>query len=358
MAFHQVIVGAAPGDASTNDALALRDLLRGIGPSDIFAYHIDPGLAGEVYPLAEFDSRAIGAGGSGLLIFHVTIGEPVVFAFARSRPERLVIRYHNIAPADAFRQDDPGYAELLDSGRRDLPTLSSKCVLALADSPFNARELVELGYRDVRVSHLVIDTDRLLELPDDEPTARWLDSLGGPVVLSVGQLSPHKRPDYLLSAFHILSTYLVPEAHLVILGSHRHAAFSSRVVEFKRQLSLGRAHLLGSVTDSVLATCYRRAAVFATASEHEGFCVPVAEAMPFGLPVVARGFAAVPEVLGGAGILLPPDGPPALLAEALATVLQDGGLRGNLAAMGRERGKAFSAAVARAQFLDHLLSVA
>ena len=86
-----------------------------------------------------------------------------------------------------------------------------------------------------------------------------------------------------------------------------------------------------------MATLYRAAAVYATASAHEGLALPPLEAMSFGVPVVAIGTGAIPETLGGAGLVLPADAGPVLLAEALVEVLSNGELRDGLVARGRER---------------------
>jgi glycosyltransferase involved in cell wall biosynthesis len=98
--------------------------------------------------------------------------------------------------------------------------------------------------------------------------------------------------------------------------------------------------------------------VFVTPSEHEGFCVPLLEAMAFQVPIVARARAAIPETLGDAGILLPPDDDPVLMAEALAEVIQNADLRHELTERGTRRLEAFEPDVVRATILEHVLSVA
>ena len=79
--------------------------------------------------------------------------------------------------------------------------------------------------------------------------------------------------------------------------------------------------------------------------------------MAFDVPVVARAFAAIPETLGDAGVLLPEDDDPLLLAEAVKEVLDSDGLRRSLVVKGRERLKQFEPDVARAAFAEQLLAV-
>jgi glycosyltransferase involved in cell wall biosynthesis len=62
----------------------------------------------------------------------------------------------------------------------------------------------------------------------------------------------------------------------------------------------------GPVPDEDLAAYYRAASVYVSLSEHEGFCVPLVEAMAAEVPVLAFASTAVPETLGGAGVLFSP----------------------------------------------------
>ena len=78
----------------------------------------------------------------------------------------------------------------------------------------------------------------------------------------------------------------------------------------------------GPVTQAGLIAAYRSASAFLCLSEHEGFCVPLLEAMLFELPVLAYDAAAVGETMRGGGILLE-NKDPYLVAEALNLVLQD-----------------------------------
>ena len=307
MQIDQVLVSASVGDAITNAAFELRAVLRKLGPSQIYARYYDPVLHGEVLPLDSYAHRPGGRPDVDIICFHASIGEPEVRSFLRGRSERLVLVYHNISPASAFRDHDPAFAALLDAGRDELVELAPRTGLALADSEYNAAELRQLGYRDVRVSPLVLRFDQLLATEPDDLMAHHLQHrVEGPLVLFVGQLLPHKRPDLLIEAFHILATYLVPDVNLMLVGAGRLPAYRRALDHFIFELNLAQASIVGSVSDAELAAFYRRADLFVTASEHEGFCVPLVEAMAFEVPIVARTNAAIPETVADAGILLPP----------------------------------------------------
>lgn len=354
---HQLLHVASPGDAVTNAALQYRELLRRVGPSEIFAAHVDPKLMGDVLPLSQYNQRPSAQSGRNVLLYHLSTGSHEVVSFLAQRPEEAGLVYHNITPSSYFAPFSPELVAELDEGRQQLESLRDRVELALAVSPYNARELEALGYTNVGVVPLIADLDELPQAGLDRSAERNLDAMEGPVLLFVGQLMPHKRPDLLLAAFHILSTYLIPEAVLLMVGAGRLLRYRNAVERYASELNLTGARFKGWVSEQELLACYRRADLFVTASEHEGFCVPLLEAMHLDLPVVARSFAAIPETLDGAGLLLPADDDPALLAEALHATLTDDDLRRTLVERGRERAERVDSEKARASFLSKLLEL-
>lgn len=362
MAFHQILVSGAPGDAITNQAFELRALLRRAGASEIFALHVHPAVSNEIHDLRAY-VRAAEPDHSDVLIYHASIGEPDVFGFLLARRERLVLVYHNISPSSAFRPYDEAFADLLDHGRNELALLRDRAMCALADSEFNASELRDLGYADVRHAPLIVDPAVLLGVEPDADLMRELEALDGPVILSVGQMLPHKRHDLTAQAFHVLGTYKDPRAHCFLVGSIRTSGYGPVLRQYVRELNIPRLRLTGAVSLEQLAAYYRRANLFVTFSEHEGFCVPLLEAMAFNIPVVVRAQEAIVETAGDAALLLTSgdgvgDLGPELCAEAMSEVLSNAELSNNLTARGRDRLTHFNPDRSRATFLSHLLDVA
>lgn len=358
MQFHQVIVSANPGDAITTAAYELRALLRRFGPSEIYSRYAHPKLQKDVLPLRKFANRQSDRHSRDVMIYHASIGEPEVTKFVASRPERLIVVYHNISPPERFLPFDPQFAGLLAAGRLELASLASKSIMALTVSEYNAAELREFGFRNIVVSPLVIDMGRLKSVEPHAGTINHFVAAKSPVVVFVGQMLPHKRPELLLEAYHILSTYLIPEAMLVLAGNHRLPRFSEQLEHQLNELNLNRAWITGAVDDEMLVSFYRSATVFVTLSEHEGFCVPLIEAMGFDVPVIARNAAAVPETAGGAALLLPEHDDVTLTAEAMAEVIESAALRDDLIERGRKRVAMHDPDVARAQVLAHVLEAA
>ena len=357
MELHQVLVSASPGDAITNAALFLQQRLRQIGPSEIFAHHIHPDLGTQIRPLIHYRRLPSAKAGTNVLIVHASIGSDEVMTFLAGRPEALVLDYHNVTPSRFFAAHDPAFAELLDKGRAQIASLRRRVILAVAASAYNASDLEELGYRDVRVSAPPVDLQSLCQQHGDDEIDQRLARLDGPMVLFVGQLLPHKRPDLLIQSFHVLVTYLRPDARLVLVGASPVASYVRLLNRLVFQLGLDRVHLTGRVSDAELAAYYRRSSMFATMSEHEGFCIPIVEAMAFERPILARMHGSIPEVAGDAAFLLPPDAGPLLVAEAMAELLANGVLRDALVAKGRERLTLYDPDRSVAELLTHLLDV-
>jgi len=160
----------------------------------------------------------------------------------------------------------------------------------------------------------------------------------GPVLLFVGQLLPHKQPHVLLQAFHALCTYLLPEAHLFLVGAPRLPRYKEVLQFFIEELNLTHCGIIRSpVSEAELAAYYRRADAFVTLSEHEGFCVPLLEAMAFEKPILARACGAIPDTLEDAGLMIGPDDGALVAAEAMLEILTNEPLRTDLVDRGRVR---------------------
>jgi L-malate glycosyltransferase len=330
---HQVLAAASPGDAITNLALGTRRLLRRVGPSEIYARHIAPALYDDVLPLTSYRPRHT----RNLLIFHASIGQSEVREFLTSRSEPLVLVYHNVTPGEYFEPYDPAFADLLALGRREVARLRPRVVCAIAASHYNARELQQMGYSNVRVVPPVMNLRRLSKVEPRESTLRHLAGFEGPILLSVGQLMPHKRPDFLVEMMHVAQTYLGMSGYLMLVGHQRLEGYTRAIREQVQELNLAGVHVVGAVDEADLVAMFRSADAVVTASEHEGFCLPLLEAMTFEKPIVARACAAIPETVGDGALLMPPDQGPVLFAEAVTEMLANAPVREKLVEGGRRR---------------------
>jgi glycosyltransferase involved in cell wall biosynthesis len=329
---HQILAGAGPHDAVTGQALAYRARFRswGWGGSD-HATFIAPG-AGPILPRAKLAP----APADGLVLHHSAVAPGLGELLALPNPKVLV--YHNITPARWLWDVAPVLATQCAVGRGQLPEILARVQSAVAVSQFNADELARLGARDPVVVPLLLELGRLGRSQcDGEPAA----GERAPTLLFVGRLSPHKRQDELIRTLALLRGHRQPDARLVLVGEPVTVAYGERLEAFAEAVAPGAVRFRRGLSDAELGEAYRAADVFVCLSEHEGFCLPVIEAARFGLPVLARAAGAVPETLGGAGLLLEPSDDLTVAAELVHLALTDEELRAELARRGVERVAAY-----------------
>jgi glycosyltransferase involved in cell wall biosynthesis len=301
-AIHQFTAGYANGDAISNEARALRAMFRSWGvASDIFCE--TKRILSELRRDArDLDEAAAVVRKEDTVILHLSIGSPANEAFARL-PCRKVILYHNITPPEFFRGIQSEIETNLKAGLEQIRALAGVADLNLAVSAYNARELEAMGYRDVRVMPMRLDRGQWEGACDRRVLAEFGD--GKTNILFVGRGAPNKRIEDLLFAMYYIQRYADPDARLIHVGSYAgleryHALLRTKAVELK----LRNIVFTGSVPPDALRAYYRVATLFCCMSEHEGFCIPLIEAMAHRVPVMAYAAAAVPDTLGGAGVLL------------------------------------------------------
>jgi glycosyltransferase involved in cell wall biosynthesis len=278
-----------------------------------------------------------------------------VYDILAARTEPKLVNYHNITPAELLRDWEPEVAYEVALGRTQLARLAPQSRFAVADSAFNESELQTLGYQGTAVVPLLID----MQATSDEPDAALADALagraardGGADLLYVGKISPHKAPHDLVKMLDVLRRTDDPAARLHLVGSPLGSTYEPALRAFVDELGLTDAvNLTGSVSGTELEAYYRAADVFVTASDHEGFCVPLAEAMGHGVPIVAYGVTAVPETVDAAGLVLP-DKSALTFAAAVGRVVQDRTLHDTLAAAGLARAASFDLAASTERFVS------
>ena len=176
-------------------------------------------------------------------------------------------------------------------------------------------------------------------------------------ILFVGRVAPNKRlEDHLRLAEHY-KRYVDADHRFIFVGRtdavpRYYATLRALMLEYG--MAPDRCLFPGLVSDADLTVYYRSAHAYLSLSEHEGFCMPLIEAMAAGVPVLAYGAAAVPETLGGAGVCFTPKDLE-WAAEILGMLVYDEELRAVIIASQRKRAADFGLAVA-AKRLDALIA--
>jgi glycosyltransferase involved in cell wall biosynthesis len=349
---HQLLAALSYGDAIGNESLAIQKHLRAAGfESDIFAEKVEPRMASRARPLHEYESVS---SADTVCLFHFSIGS-AAGRLAFHAPDRLVAIYHNITPATFFLGFHPHLAGLCYHGRRELQAFAPRTELALGDSEFNRRELEAAGFAHTGVLPIVLDLEAYGRKPSATVTRLYGD--GATNLLFVGRIIPNKRIDDLVRVFAVYKRYLDPKSRLLLVGDTRgHEAYFDRLQQMVRALRIDDVVFTGHVDDDELLAYYRVSRLFLCLSEHEGFCVPLQEAMHFGLPVVAYDAGAVRETLHGGGVLLR-EKLPEQVAGLVHQVLHDERLRAGVLATQERAIREIRATDFRALLLQRLQPV-
>ncbi len=351
MKISQVSNSFVPHDAISNDIRGIRSLLFDIGENHIVSNSVTPELLGEVLTSAAYDVHFGGVGShDDLLLHHHSIGNGPLHNWLMRRHERLVIKYHNITPAKYFVDDAPIVALQLDEGRRELNELVGRSVGAIADSEYNRAELVALGMDPsvVKVVPPFLDPGLFIGSPPYRAENR------APRLLYVGQLFPHKRVELLVAVYALIVTHIDPTVTLDIVGPTRLGVFGSVIKSLRRRFATPGVTFHDRLSADELSSLFDQASMCVTLSEHEGFCVPAVESMVRGVPFLCRDIAALPGTVGTGGIVVPEDLGAFELAEVIAAVLADAGLRQGWSDAGSLWAQRYTAANNNVAFLEAL----
>lgn len=352
MRIDQLLPSLASRDAIGVHALRVQAALKGRG--------IDGGI---YYGTASGDVAGLGASADRMptqvedrvVLYHSSIGSPV-FELLRRVEDPIAVDYHNITPAAELDAWEPAIAGEVALGRVQLAELASMATYAVADSEYNRLELDAAGFGPSRVAPLLVDTwsdppvaDAAMaeQLARRGPGQRWI---------FVGKISPHKGTHHLVAALAATRALYDPLATLTLVGSPISDRYRVALESYIERLDLKAAvRFPGSLTPEELEATWQASDLFVVLSHHEGFCVPIVEAMAHGVPVLAHGVTAIPETVGNAGLLL--EGTePLRVATAANRIATDEVVRAEMVARGYERVASFDLAKATEDFCDALLA--
>jgi alpha-1,3-rhamnosyl/mannosyltransferase len=290
------------------------------------------------YIVTRAAQRLVFSGGMRLRRPHL-YHEPNYIALPWNGP--LVVTVHDLSIA---HHPESHPRDRREHFARYLPGTLARAAQVITDSETVRQEAIAhfgLDPRRVTAIHLGVAADFVPRTK--EATAPVLAKLGlahGDYVLSVGTLEPRKNLALAIRAW----ASLTPEARagkpLVVAGAKGwlNDSLLALVEKLERE---GVVRFLGYVAQEDLPYLYAGALAMAYPSRYEGFGLPVVEAMACGVPVITSHASCLPEIAGGAAMLVDPDDE-AQMAEALRQAIGDGELRRTLAARGLERARAFT----------------
>ena len=327
---HQFHSGSSVVDAVTNCMFFVQSIVKDFGfESDIFVEHVDPALSERIRRLEDLRVAE-----SDLLLIHHSMGHDAFARLAELRCRKFFV-YHNITPPQYFDESDPTHAYVL-KGYSQLSQFRDIVESAIAVSTFNRQQLSRRGFDNVTVIPLLRDFTAVRHAPHSKTP--YHDERAVFRLLFVGRLVPHKCQHELIEFVDKVRSIGRVPLGLVLVGKFDEAGgYKSHLCALARRSGLERhIKITGQVTNEELFGWYRAASAYVSLSEHEGFGVPLVEAMAFDLPVVAYASAAVAETLGGAGITISRKDPGSIV-EPLIRLSEDRSFRGEVIRSQRQR---------------------
>jgi len=350
---HQFVPVLHSGDAVGRHTLCLRDAIaaRGI-ESRIYVDMSESGTRDQTSPVLDYPAQAVAG---DVLLYQFATASPMA-SWLATRGERLVVNYHNITPPELLAPWDNHLALGQVRAQAELGLLVQRTALAVADSHYNRDHLVAAGFAETAVvppsaalaPEIIAAGARTGKRATRSVGARWL---------CVGRIAPNKAIEDIIAALLVTRVHHDAAATLSVIGKPATASYVDALHRYVASLGLSDAVSFGGhAGDATVAAAYAQSDVLVVTSEHEGYCVPVVEAMTVGLPVVAFRQGALPEVLGAAGVLVDSKDP-YTLSSTIGAVLSDATLRATLAREAARRVAELDLATAADRFVSLLCGV-
>lgn len=331
-AIHQLVPRLGYGDAICDDVFAIRKMLREWGyESAIYTGDWDEEVAAECLPFRKH--RRVSSRENGVILHHA-IGSRVS-DYIKSVGDKKMLIYHNITPPHFFSAYADTLRKKLEHGRKQLKRLRKAFDISVGDSEYNADELRALGYKNVHVLPIILDFEKYEAPPCPFTMSRFDHELTS--ILYLGRIAPNKKVEDVLRAFGSYQRRINPQSRLILVGRvNRFDNYHSFLMDLAEELKISNFWFTGGVSFDKLIAFYHMADLFILMSEHEGFGVPLLEAMFYEVPILAYKSTAVPETLGKAGILVVEKNYDHI-AEMMHLILTDDALRAQIIQTQKER---------------------
>ncbi|MBC3832232.1 glycosyltransferase [Undibacterium amnicola] len=347
---HQFSFACNTGDGVTNSLFYIRKLLRSLGfISNIYSETIPEDLRDEV-----LDFSQLPVGDDVLLFSHHCLGYDN-WQWLLALPIQKVMVYHNITPTELLPAEGD-IRRWADLGREQLCDWAPHFLGAIGVSQFNTLELHANKYSNVATIPMLVDFEKLTQIqPDVEGLADLRESYN---LLFVGRICENKKQLELIDLIYHLKHKSPMPVRLILVGAvtsgHYKALIDQKIIALDLQ---NQVLFTGKVSDEKLIGLYRSADVFVCLSAHEGFGMPLIEAMRYKLPVVARASSNIADTLGEGGFLLPAHSTAQDCANAIWTLSREPGLRRQMIERQLMNLQRFSLSTVKAQLINYLCSI-
>jgi glycosyltransferase involved in cell wall biosynthesis len=296
----QLVHTLSYGDAISTEVLSIHRVCEELGfESTIYAINEHPKLKNQSRKYTELPPDF-----SGEVILHYSLGSPLNDLYRQLVKAKRTLIYHNLTPAHFFSAVNPRIVRDINTGLEELPGLLKITDRIISDSQFNAAEIVTYGFQS-EVLEIPFDPSRW-EMPANPGIAAQIKGDSALHIVHVGRLAPNKKIEELIKTLYVMREHVNRNVRLWLVGididTELYSFSLKRLINF---LGLEQeVRLVGCFADSEVRALYENADVYVCLSEHEGYCLPVIEAMHFGLPVITSASSALPQTVGTGGVVV------------------------------------------------------
>jgi L-malate glycosyltransferase len=294
---NQLLPTISYGDAVSNSAINMMNILQSMGySSKIYAENIDPRLKHIVEPANKCPKNMP-------VIYHLSTGSNLAYEIPSFRSEKIMV-YHNITPPKFFKGYSGVAHSLCSEGQKQLEFLAEHMDYSLADSEYNKKELDEKGFKNTLVTPIIVNYSDY-DIQPQQSIIHENEHEDIVNILFVGRIAPNKKQDDIIKSFYYYQRYINPKSRLFLIGSYNGMErYYHELEKLIEDLQLKNVYIKGHLPFNEILAYYSIADLFVCLSEHEGFCVPLLEAMYFKVPILAYNSSAIGETLGHGGLLI------------------------------------------------------
>lgn len=289
------------GDGVSNDAINIHLQLDKEGiENQIYSKYHHPTVSEYCELLDMYQPKR-----DDVILYHFS-GKSEIMEKVLGYGRKTVLRYHNVTPPHFFKNQNDKLAHGCQEGINQVLENIHRFDFYLADSDYNGSDLISYGADPTRVETLPIfmNLDGLREVKTEPQIVAEMKQHHS--ILFVGRIAPNKCIEDILDVFEQYHLFYDHDACLYLVGNKQQNPYYTEQLEQKMDQLWCSDHVLmtDKVDDDILYSYYTGADAFICMSEHEGFCIPLLEAMTFQIPVMAFDAGAVSKTMGNSGILL------------------------------------------------------
>lgn len=300
MVVYQMLVTIVRGDAIGNSACMTGEVIKGLGfQTQIYAENCGPGFPrGFVLPVDQMPNPEK----EDVVIYHMCECSKINQMLPRWDCKKVAV-YHNTTPPEFFHGFSDETEQRLYQSQREIARLKNCFDRVIADSEFNKENLIRMGYppEKIAVVPIILDFEDYFQPPDQKTLRKYSD--GCTNLLFVGRVAPNKKFEDIIRIFAYYKKTYDTTARLILVGSAFTQKYMDYLNAYIKEIGMEDVVFPGHISFPEILSFYSLADVFLCMSEHEGFCVPLLEAMLFDIPIIAYRSTAIPGTLGESGIL-------------------------------------------------------